>query len=97
MKKISKYPSVSRDISFLVDKSVLAGDIIKAINDLNINILKEVNIFDIYESDENARKSIALSMLFQDNGKTLDDIIINQATDSTLSILKDKFNAEQRV
>lgn len=36
-------------------------------------------------------------MLFQDNGKTLDDIIINQATDSTLSILKDKFNAEQRV
>ncbi|MDE4940323.1 phenylalanine--tRNA ligase subunit beta, partial [Francisella tularensis subsp. holarctica] len=33
--KISKYPSVSRYISFLVDKSVLAGDIIKAIKTLN--------------------------------------------------------------
>ncbi|WP_150464638.1 phenylalanine--tRNA ligase subunit beta [Francisella sp. XLW-1] len=95
--KISKYPSVSRDISFLVDKSVLAGDIIKAINDLNISILKDVNIFDIYESEENARKSIALSMLFQDNDKTLDDIIINQAVDSALSILINKFGAEQRV
>ncbi|WP_432773782.1 phenylalanine--tRNA ligase subunit beta [Francisella salimarina] len=95
--KISKYPSVSRDISFLVDKSVLAGDIIKAINDLNISILKDVNIFDIYESEENARKSIALSMLFQDNDKTLDDIIINQAVDSALSILINKFGAKQRV
>ncbi|WP_150465128.1 phenylalanine--tRNA ligase subunit beta [Francisella sp. SYW-2] len=95
--KISKYPSVSRDISFLVDKSVLAGDIIKAINDLNISILKDVNIFDIYESEENARKSIALSVLFQDNDKTLDDIIINQAVDSALSILINKFGAEQRV
>ncbi|AJI52585.1 phenylalanine--tRNA ligase subunit beta [Francisella philomiragia] len=95
--KISKYPSVSRDISFLVDKSVLAGDIIKAISDLNISILKDLNIFDIYESEENARKSIALSMLFQDNDKTLDDIIINQAVDSALSILRDMFGAEQRV
>lgn len=36
-------------------------------------------------------------MLFQDNDKTLDDIIINQAVDSALSILRDMFGAEQRV
>ncbi|AIT08690.1 phenylalanyl-tRNA synthetase subunit beta [Candidatus Francisella endociliophora] len=95
--KISKYPSVSRDISFLVDKSVLAGDITKAITDLNIDILKDVSIFDIYESQENERKSIALSMLFQDNAQTLEDKVIVESTEKVLEILKSKFDIEQRV
>ncbi|MED7818484.1 MULTISPECIES: phenylalanine--tRNA ligase subunit beta [unclassified Francisella] len=95
--KISKYPSVSRDISFLVDKSVFAGDITKTIKDLNINILKDVNIFDIYESQENDKKSIALSMIFQDNAQTLDDKIIIESTDKVLETLKTKFDIEQRV
>ncbi|API86725.1 phenylalanine--tRNA ligase subunit beta [Francisella uliginis] len=95
--KISKYPSVSRDISFLVDKSVLAGNITKAIKDLDINILKDVSIFDIYESQENERKSIALSMLFQDNAQTLDDKVIIESTDKVLETLKTKFDIEQRM
>lgn len=95
--KISKYPSVSRDISFLVDKSVLAGDIIKAIRALNINILKDVSIFDIYESQDSDRKSIALNMLFQDNLQTLDDKVIVESIDKVLEALKTKFNIEQRV
>ncbi|ASG67940.1 phenylalanine--tRNA ligase subunit beta [Francisella halioticida] len=95
--KISKYPSVSRDISFLVDKSILAGNITKAIKDIEIDILKDLNIFDIYESQENERKSIALSMLFQDNTQTLDDKVITESTDKVLDILKAKFDIEQRV
>ncbi|MDE4967846.1 phenylalanine--tRNA ligase subunit beta, partial [Francisella tularensis subsp. holarctica] len=79
--KISKYPSVSRDISFLVDKSVLAGDIIKAIKTLNINILKYVSIFDIYESQDSDRKSFALNMLFQVILQTLDDKVIVESID----------------
>ncbi|QIW10212.1 phenylalanine--tRNA ligase subunit beta [Francisella sp. LA112445] len=95
--KVSKYPSVSRDISFLVDKSVLAGNITKAIKDLDINILKDVSIFDIYESQESDRKSIALSMLFQDNTQTLDDKVITESTDKVLETLKASFDIEQRV
>ena len=95
--KISKYPSVSRDISFLVDKSVLAGEIIKSIKALDINILKDVSIFDIYESQDSDRKSIALSMLFQDNLQTLDDKLVVKSTDKVIEVLKTKFNIEQRV
>ncbi|WP_150468187.1 phenylalanine--tRNA ligase subunit beta [Francisella sp. SYW-9] len=95
--KVSKYPSVSRDISFLVDKSVLAGNITKAIKALDINILKDVGIFDIYESQENERKSIALSMLFQDNAQTLDDKVITESIDKILETLKAKFDIEQRM
>ncbi|APD50625.1 phenylalanine--tRNA ligase subunit beta [Francisella hispaniensis] len=95
--KISKYPSVSRDISFLVDKSVFAGEIIKSIKVLDINILKDVSIFDIYESQDSDRKSIALSMLFQDNLQTLDDKLVVESIDKVIEVLKTKFNIEQRV
>ncbi len=95
--KISKYPSVSRDVSFLVEKSVLAGDIIKAINTLDISILQNVNIFDVYQDDTNPRKSLAISMLFQDNTQTLADDVINDSIDKVLSVLKEKFVIEQRV
>ncbi|AJC49088.1 phenylalanine--tRNA ligase subunit beta [Allofrancisella guangzhouensis] len=95
--KISKYPSVSRDISFLVDKAIFAGDIINAIDDLNITILKDVNIFDVYQEQSNDKKSIALSMLFQDNNQTLDEKIIIENTEKVLKILKEKFAVEQRV
>ncbi len=95
--KVSKYPSVSRDISFLVEKEVLAGDIIKSINELNINILKDVNIFDVYQDKDASKKSLALSMLFQDNNDTLADEIIVESTDKVLEALKEKFAIEQRV
>ncbi|MGQ4004649.1 phenylalanine--tRNA ligase subunit beta [Francisellaceae bacterium CB52] len=95
--KVSKYPSVSRDISFLVEKEVLAGDIIKSINELNISILKDVNIFDVYQEKDAPKKSLALSMLFQDNTQTLGDDVINESVEKVLSILKDKFAIEQRV
>lgn len=95
--KISKYPSVSRDVSFLVEKDVLAGDIVKAINNLDISILQNVNIFDVYQDDANPRKSLAISMLFQDNAQTLGDDVINENVDNILNTLKDKFAIEQRV
>ncbi|QIV94544.1 phenylalanine--tRNA ligase subunit beta [Allofrancisella frigidaquae] len=95
--KISKYPSVSRDISFLVGKDVLASDIINAINELNMTILKDINIFDIYQEQSNVKKSIALSVLFQDNNQTLDEKIILENTEKVLETLKEKFAIEQRV
>lgn len=80
----------------MVDRFVFAGDIIKAIKDLDINILKDVNIFDVYENHYDQRKSIALSILFQDNLQTLDDKVIIESTDKILEALKSKFNIEQR-
>ena len=95
--KISKYPSVSRDISFLVKKNILAGDIIEAISNLKIDLLKEARIFDVYQDQESQNKSLALSILFQDNSQTLDDKIIVESTEKVLEVLKTQFNAEQRV
>ena len=95
--KISKYPSVSRDISFLVDKDILAGDIISSINALNIDILKDVSIFDVYQNESENKKSIALRMIFQDDKQTLDDTVINNSTNKVLDILEEKFFIEQRV
>ncbi len=94
--KISKYPSVSRDISFLVDKNILAEDITSKIKSLDIKILKNIKIFDVYQDKENPRKSVALTMLFQGLDKTLEDDAIVKSTDSVLEILTEKFFIEQR-
>ena len=95
--KFSKFPSVSRDISFLVSKNILVGDIVNAIKNLNIDILKDVNIFDIYENaNEDNNKSIALSLLFQNIEKTLDEETLVNATNNILEALKTNFDIQQR-
>jgi phenylalanyl-tRNA synthetase beta chain len=95
--KISKYPSISRDISFLVHKSILANDIISAINSLDISILKDAKIFDVYQNQEDSKKSIALTMLFQDQNKTLEDDVVVSSTNMVIKILTEKFSIEQRM
>lgn len=95
--KISKYPSVSRDISFLVDKNVLVGDIINSINALDISILRYVHIFDVYRSKDSNKKSITLSIIYQDSTQTLYDKIIVEITDKILEYLKSKFSIDQRI
>jgi len=81
-KEVSKFPSVRRDLSMLVDKSVSFGQLKLIGQGLKQNILKEINVFDVYEGEHSAqkgaklphgKKSYALSFIFQDEEKTLTD------------------------
>jgi len=78
-KEISKFPAVTRDLSVVVDKKVTYSNIEKTAASLDIEGLKSIQLFDIFESDKlgQDKKSMAISFTFQPDLKTLTDTEID--------------------
>ncbi|MCR2047930.1 phenylalanine--tRNA ligase subunit beta [Acetatifactor muris] len=72
---LAKYPAVSRDISMVVPKSVLAGDIEQLIAQRGGKILESYQLFDIYEGAQirEGYKSMAYSITFRAKDRTLEE------------------------
>ena len=95
---ISKFPSVTRDLAFVVKNEVKVGDIIKSVQKQNKTLIKAVEVFDIYTGEhvEEGCKSIALSILFQAKDHTLKEEEINEVHEKILAALKKEFDADLR-
>ncbi len=78
-KEISKFPSVRRDLSMLVDTQVTFGQLKQIAHKTERKLLTDVNVFDIYQGDKlpAGKKSYALSFMLQDEEKTLTDKAID--------------------
>ena len=90
---ISKYPSIRRDLSLLVDEQIPAGDIEHLVRQVvSEHQLKAFNVFDHYagEGIPQGKKSIAIAMTLQNEGCTLTDGEINTIIDAILEALRDK-------
>ena len=100
--EVSKYPSVSRDLALVVKDEVKVADIINSIRKNGKlgkeNIIQNVEVFDVYTGEhvEAGYKSIALSVTFQSNERTLKDKEINEIFNAILETLKKDVNAELR-
>lgn len=70
--EVSKFPIVKRDIAFIVKKEIKSEELEKIIRRRSGSLLKELEVFDIYEIDEK-KKSIAYSLQFQALNRTLTD------------------------
>jgi phenylalanyl-tRNA synthetase beta chain len=72
---IAKYPAVTRDISMLMKKDILAGDVEAVIRKNGGSILEGYRLFDIYEGTQIAagHKSMAYSITFRAKDRTLED------------------------
>jgi len=81
---LPKFPSVRRDISIIVDDSILVGDLVKEVRNAS-KLIENVWAFDIFrgESLDEGKKSVAISMLLRAADKTLTDeeanIVRNEA------------------
>ncbi len=97
-KEISKFPSSRRDISMIVDSKVTFNKIEKLSFDIEKNILKEVNLFDVYkdESMDKNKKSYAISFIFNDSKKTLTDKHIDQIMKKIMNKFSKDLNAQIR-
>ena len=73
--EVSKFPSVRRDLSMLLNKDVTFEQLKQIAQKTDKSLLKEVNVFDVYIGDKlpEGKKSYALSFLIQDEEKTLTD------------------------
>ncbi len=73
----SRFPGISRDVAMLVNESVLIGDIIGLVHEVDKQHQKlvKVNVFDIYRGKniETGKKSVAISLTLQDKDRTLLD------------------------
>tara|TARA_B110001454_G_scaffold106949_1_gene100680 strand:+ start:33151 stop:35559 length:2409 start_codon:yes stop_codon:yes gene_type:complete len=97
-KEISKFPSSRRDISMILDSKVTFDDIEKLAFDIEKNILKEVNLFDVYKdkSMSNDKESYAISFIFNDSKKTLTDKHIDQVMKKIMNRFTKDLNAQIR-
>lgn len=72
---IAKFPAVSRDISMVVPKEILVGDIEAVIKQRGGKILESYSLFDIYEGDQIKKgfKSVAYNIVFRAKDRTLEE------------------------
>lgn len=87
---IAKYPAVTRDISMVVPKEILAGQIEEVIAKRGGANLEDYKLFDIYEGAQIKAgfKSIAYSIVFRAKDKTLEDAEITTAMNRILKDLE---------
>ena len=87
---IAKFPSVVRDISLVMDKSLTAGEIEKIIRSESGAILESLELFDIYEGERigTDKKSMAYSITFRNKEKTLEESEISTVMEKILKGLQ---------
>ncbi len=94
-KEISKYPGISKDVAFVLDKDVSNEDVMSTIKQAAGKILSKVEVFDYYEGDkiDKDKKSIAYNLYFESSDKTLELEEIVPLFDKIIDAVVKKYNA----
>ena len=89
---------VRRDLALLVDREVTYDDIRRVVMGCDRKLLREVGLFDVYESNKLAagKKSYAISMTLQDDQKTLQDKQIDAVMQKVIKALETQLGAQLR-
>ena len=97
-KEVSKYPGISKDVSFVLNKDVINADVIATIKQAGGKLLSKVEVFDYYEGDkiDKDKKSIAYNLYFESNEKTLELEEIMPIFDKVIESVIKKHNAVLR-
>jgi len=96
-KKISPYPSMTRDLAFLVSESLEAGKLISLAKQNGGKYLTDCSLFDVFQDEKlGGKKSIAISLTFSSDEGTLTDDTIKQYTDKIIDAAQKQYQAELR-
>ena len=95
---IPKFPSVKRDLALLLDKQITFAQVEKAAFEAEKKLIKEVTLFDVYEGKNlpEGKKSYAISLLLEDETKTLNDKQIEHIMSRVITNLQNKLGASLR-
>ena len=98
IEQLPKFPGITRDLAMLVDANVTEAEIERVISKNAGNLFKGVTLFDVYTGKqvEEGKKSIAFTMQFQSNERTLTDKEVDEAFQNILAAVQKEFNAELR-
>ena len=89
-----KYPSITKDMAFIIDKDIDVSDIIKTIKKAGDKTLQDVSVFDVYmgENIDNNKKSVAFSLIFNGISYTLKDEDVMKSFNKIINEIKNKHN-----
>ncbi|MCF8367587.1 MAG: phenylalanine--tRNA ligase subunit beta [Bacteroidales bacterium] len=93
--EIPKFQEVRRDLALLIDKKVKFEEIKRIAFETEQNLLKQVNLFDVYEGKniESGKISYAVSFILLDKEKTLTDKVIDLTMNKLMKAYQNKLNA----
>jgi len=96
--ELPKFPSVRRDLALLVDESVSFSQLKEIAKKTEKNILREVDIFDVYKGDKlpAGKKSYALSFILRDDEKTLNESTIEKTMNRLVAMFEKEVGAQLR-
>jgi phenylalanyl-tRNA synthetase beta chain len=92
------YPSIYRDLAVVLDISVPASQIEEIIKSIGADLVKSLNLFDVYKGKQiqENKRSLAYSIEYYSTDRTLTDVEVDELHIKIISTLSDKFGAELR-
>ncbi|MDA7502043.1 phenylalanine--tRNA ligase subunit beta [Chitinophagales bacterium] len=98
-KELPKHPAVNRDLALLVSKATAFADIEKHAKKVGGSLLKEINLFDVYEDKKLGEnlKSYAVNFLFQDDTRTLTRKEVDEKMDKMLKTFEKELGAQLKI
>jgi phenylalanyl-tRNA synthetase beta chain len=95
---LSAFPSIRRDLSFVMNQDIQAGEVLVAIADLDLPLLQETRLFDVYRGKglEENEKSVALGLILRAFDRTLGESDVNSVTKAVVDELQARFGAKPR-
>ena len=89
---VSEFQKSERDFAFVIDKNYKAGDLEKLIREVDVDLVKKVLIFDVFQGGNmpEGKKSIAINVTIQSMNKTLSQEDLDQVSQKIIDIVKAK-------
>ena len=95
-KEASKYPEIKKDAAFIVSNETTNAEIEAVIKHAGGRLLSDIDIFDIYRDIEEGKKSMAYSLTFKDDTRTLSDDEVMEVFNNIIKEVEEKLNAKLR-
>lgn len=97
-KEISKFPTIKKDLAFVMNKNIESKEIETIINKAGGNLLTNIEVFDVYTGENvgTDEKSIAYSLTFMDSKKTLSEEEVSEVFQKIIDMVESKCEAKLR-
>ncbi len=95
-KEASKYPTIVKDVAFIVPKAMSSSEVETVIKKAGGRLLSDIKVFDVYEKLDNNKKSIAYNLTFMDSNRTLTDEEVMNVFDNIIKKVTTSLDVELR-
>ena len=97
-KEAPKYPTIEKDLAFIIDKNITSGEVLEVIKRAGGRLLSNIKVFDVYTGDniDSDKKSIAYSLTFMDSNRTLEEKEVMELFNRIIEKVTSEFNCELR-